>query len=126
MPAQMTGGGGSFLGTPAPAAVGMIRGSLLFNGIRHLIGRGHPAAVGGDDPRGEARSPWGGDASRGDLARQAGLDKIGTDGGGRLAGDDGTRMAGLFDGNPSDDDSDDLSDDDLAASDFDDGGTSDA
>jgi uncharacterized protein len=128
MPAQMGGAGGSFLGTAAAAAVGMIGGSLLFSGIRNLMGGGHPAAFGSHDPAGEPRSPWGGDASGSDLARQAGLDEVG--GGdaraGRFAGDDGTRTASLFDRGSDDDDSDDLSDDDLAANDFGDDGTSEA
>ncbi len=45
-------GGGSFLGTAAAAAVGTIGGSLLFNGIRNLMGGGHPAAFGNyNDPQ---------------------------------------------------------------------------
>jgi hypothetical protein len=128
MPAQMTGGGGSFLGTAAAAAVGMIGGSLLFGGIRNLMGGGHPAAFGSHDPAAEPRSPWGGDASGGDLGRQAGLDEIGGNDprGSRFSGDDGTRTAGLFDRGSEDDDADDRSDDDLAASDFGDDGTSEA
>lgn len=127
MPAQMGGAGGSFLGTAAAAAVGMIGGSLLFSGIRNLMGGGHPAAFGSYDRAGEPRSPWGGDASGSDLARQAGLDEVGGDArAGRLAGDDNMRTAGLIDRDSADDDSDDLTDDDLAANDFGDDGTSEA
>jgi uncharacterized protein len=127
MPAQMGGAGGSFLGTAAAAAVGMIGGSLLFSGIRNLMGGGHPAAFGSYDPAGEPRSPWGGDASGSDLARQAGLDEVGGNDarGGRFAGDDNARTAGLLDSR-SDDDADDLSDEDYAAGDFGDDGTSEA
>ena len=75
-PAQM---GGSFLGTAAAAAAGMIGGSLLMGGIRSAMGQ--PQQHGGqrafDQPAGGA-SPWGGGGGGGgDLARQAGLDDIG-------------------------------------------------
>ncbi len=74
-------GGGSFLGTAAAAAAGMIGGSLLMGGIRSAMG-GHggssPAAGAFDSlsGRGEERSPWSGNAGSGELARDAGLDDI--------------------------------------------------
>jgi hypothetical protein len=75
--------GGSFLGTAAAAAAGVIGGALLLDGIRSLAGhRGEPAAAGNF---GEER-PWG-NAADSDLARQAGIDDIGRS-------DD---RAGLFD-----------------------------
>ena len=70
-------GGGSFLGTAAAAAVGTIGGSLLFNGIRNLMGGGHPAAFGNyNDPLAAAASPWGSDATGSDLARGAGVNDV--------------------------------------------------
>ena len=78
-----TAPGGSFLGTAAAAAAGVIGGSLLMGGIRSMMGGGHGARSrvrsGGRRQRGA--SPWsGGDsAAGGDLSRQAGLDDIGRD-----------------------------------------------
>jgi hypothetical protein len=71
--------GGSFLGTAAAAAAGVIGGSLLMGGIRSALG-GHQAGpfssafdhLGGRDPG----SPWSG-ATGGDLSREAGLNDIG-------------------------------------------------
>lgn len=93
-------GGGSFLGTAAAAAAGMIGGSLLLNGIRSVTGH-QPGAQAGFDPSsagsaGSAASPWE-NTGHGDLGRQAGLDDIG---GGTGGGGDG-RGHGLFD-NPED------------------------
>jgi len=67
--------GGSFLGTAAAAAAGVIGGSLLMGGIRSALG-GHQAGpfssafdhLGGRDPSG---------ATGGDLSREAGLNDIG-------------------------------------------------
>jgi hypothetical protein len=120
MPGPMAGAGGSFLGTAAAAAVGMIGGSLLFNGIRNLMGGGaHPSAFGGLDAAAPSQSPWGGDASGSDLARDAGLSDVGS---GR--GDD-ARTAGLF-GSNGGQDTDDAGYDDVADNDFGDDGTSEA
>jgi hypothetical protein len=113
------GGGGSFLGTAAATAAGVIGGALLMNSIRGMFG-GSPGgqASSAFDPglSGEGRSPWGGgSASGGDLARDAGLNDIGS--GGRSGADTGERHAGLFDtapaddGDDRDDDGDDFSDD---------------
>jgi uncharacterized protein len=121
-PGPMAGAGGSFLGTAAAAAVGMIGGSLLFNGIRGLMAGGHPAAFGSDALTAQSNSPWGNDASGSDLARAAGVDDVGAN---QFAPpDDGVRSAGLFD-TRSDNDPDYLNDD-LAGSDFGGDGTSDA
>jgi hypothetical protein len=77
------GGGGSFLGTAASTAAGMIGGALLLDGIRsmfgHHLGGSAPSAFGNlPDDR---SSPWGantsGSAADSDLARQAGIDHIG-------------------------------------------------
>ena len=85
------GGGGSFLGTAAAAAAGMIGGSLLMNSFRGMTGGGshHSFADGGG--LGGGRTPWGGDQSSGPLAREAGLNDIGS---GR--GDSGGERHGLF------------------------------
>src|SRR5205085_8155998 len=71
--------GGSFLGTAASAAAGVIGGALLLDGIRSMMGHGH-GAFGMADPAfgasGERASPWD-SGGGGDLARQAGIDDIG-------------------------------------------------
>jgi hypothetical protein len=78
-PMQATQQGGSFLGTAAAAALGVIGGSMLFNGLRSMMGGpgGSAFASPYDGPPFEDRqSPWS-DASRSDLAREAGLNDIG-------------------------------------------------
>ncbi len=72
-------GGGSFLGTAAATAVGVIGGSLLFNSVKDLMGGGKEtgtAQAAAGDTSGSQAGPWG-DASSGDLAKQAGLDNVG-------------------------------------------------
>ena len=73
------GGGGSFLGTAAAAAAGVVGGSLLLSSIRGMMGGGHQQAFGDSGALGD-RSPWsaGSDQSGGSLARDAGLDDIGS------------------------------------------------
>ncbi len=114
MPQESYGRGGSFLGTAAAAAAGMIGGGLLLGGIRSMLGgQGHgPFAGTFDQVNPGGRSPWGGSEPGGDLARQAGLDDIGR-GQGRSAGlldsdDRDDRTAGLLDTaeNEAGDDSD--------------------
>jgi len=69
--------GGTFLGTAASAAAGVIGGSLLLDGIRSMFNH----RTGGNDPfaslfsRDEASSRS--DAGDSDLARQAGIEDIG-------------------------------------------------
>jgi uncharacterized protein len=74
------GGGGSFLGTAAAAAAGVVGGSLLLSGIRNMMGGSHQAF--GDTTIIEERgggSPWSGnDQSSGSLARDAGINDIGS------------------------------------------------
>ena len=112
--------GGSFLGTAASAAAGVIGGSLLLDGIRSMMGPGHGSAFGFADPAiGASRepgSPWD-NSGGGDLARQAGTDDIGRDAhtGG---GDSGS---GLFGDTASDDGADAQADQGLT--DIDDSGT---
>jgi hypothetical protein len=119
-------GGGSFLGTAAAAAVGTIGGSLLFSGIRNLMGGGHPAAFGNyNDSLAATALPWGSDTAGSDLARGAGVNDVTTGdlGGTRFAGDDTAPAADSY--NPDDDNNDQLADDDFADSDFGDDGTTD-
>jgi hypothetical protein len=73
--------GGSFLGTAASAAAGAIGGGLLLDGIRSMFG--HRTGAAGSDPFAFAVprddvSPRRGDAADSDLARQAGIDDIGS------------------------------------------------
>jgi hypothetical protein len=84
-PPPEPGRGGSFLGTAAAAAAGMIGGSLLLDSIRGMTGGRsggltNPAAAAGQ----EAGSPWGNAAGGGgdDLGRQLGRDDIGRSGSG--------------------------------------------
>ena len=95
-------GGGSFLGTAAAAAAGVIGGSLLLDSFRSMMGHrgGAQAAF---DPTGGASgaSPWDGGAAGGELSRQAGLDDIGRGNASSDAGGGG--RYGMFDGSPGDD-----------------------
>ncbi|MCK1741206.1 DUF2076 domain-containing protein [Bradyrhizobium sp. 139] len=76
----MGGGGGSFLGTAAAAAAGVVGGSLLLSSIRGMMGGSHQQAFGDTNASGDrGGSPWGGsDQSGGSLARDAGLNDIGS------------------------------------------------
>jgi hypothetical protein len=91
-PEPQGGRGGSFLGTAAAAAAGVIGGSMLMNGIRSMTGGGSGGAHGLTDQANAAGgSPWGGGSAGGglpwgnsggsggggDLARQAGVNDIG-------------------------------------------------
>jgi hypothetical protein len=109
---MMGGGGGSFLGTAAASAAGVIGGSLLLNSIRGMMGGGHQAfggsTVAGD--RAVNSSPWT-DGSNSNLARDAGINDIGSS---RDRTDDSSRGDGLFD-NASNDSRDDL---DMDSDDF--------
>src|SRR6476620_2173963 len=91
----MAGGGGSFLGTAAAAAAGVVGGSLLLNGIRSMMG-GHQQSFADTGAMGDrAASPWS-DQSDSALARDAGIDAIGQ-GGGHGGRADGNSGVGLFD-----------------------------
>lgn len=73
------GGGGSFLGTAAAAAAGVVGGSLLLSSIRGMMGGGSHQAFGDTNALGDRGGPWGGsDQSGGSLARDAGLNDIGS------------------------------------------------
>lgn len=139
--ARPAGGGGSFLGTAAAAAAGAVGGSLLMNSIRGLMGgggeKGQSLAA---NPAG-GTGPWGGssgsDAGKGDLARDAGVNDIGsggsgdqrmTDSGDDRSADDRSGGDGRFDqagyddesGYDDDDDGHEDFDDDFDDGDFDD------
>jgi hypothetical protein len=87
-------GGGSFLGTAAATAAGVIGGSLLFHSISSMMGGGRAEANPSGFGNMEADSPWGGGARDSELAREAGIDDIGR--GGPLGSGNDNR-AGLFD-----------------------------
>src|ERR1043166_8945427 len=111
--------GGSFLGTAAAGAAGVIGGSLLMGGIRSALG-GHQAgpfsgAFDSLQRGGGERTPWGGSAAGSNLSRQAGLDDIGGGGGSGEA-----QRARLFDS--AQDEGEDDSDVDGGGDDMDDGG----
>jgi hypothetical protein len=109
------GGGGSFLGTAAAAAAGMVGGSLLLGSIRSMMGGHHgfgdAAGLNSAGDRSASQAPWS-DQSGSSLARDAGIDSIGSSGGRA----DDTSRAGLFDTASNDDDQDDM---DLDSDDFD-------
>jgi hypothetical protein len=121
--APMGGGGGSFLGTAAAAAAGVVGGGLLMNSIRGMMGGGHQSGFGdsaGLGGGGAGQTPWSSNQSSSDLARDAGINDIGS--GGQRA-DDSSR-AGLFD-QASNDDHTDHDDMDMDSDDFD-GGSGDS
>jgi uncharacterized protein len=114
------GGGGSFLGTAAAAAAGVVGGSMLLGSIRSMMGGGGQQAfgdtAGGHRGSVEDRRP-GGDQSSSDLARDAGINDIGSGGNSRTglfdnnsdnnnSGD--SSRSGFFDNAPNDDDSDNM------------------
>ena len=108
------GGGGSFLGTAAAAAAGMVGGSLLLGSIRSMMGGSHQGfgdAAGLNKGPG-SQTPWS-DQSGSTLARDAGINDVGSSAG---RGDDNSR-AGLFD-TASNDDGDDRDDTDMDSDDF--------
>ena len=118
IPAEPMRPGGSFLGSAAGAAAGMIGGSLLLNSMRGMMG-GHGRSAGAFDPASASAdnpaSPWA-NTEQGELSRQAGVDDIGRGGTGR---DDSGSRQGIFD-TASNDADQDL--DHLDAGDFDDDG----
>src|SRR5215218_3102384 len=111
--------GGSFLGTAAAAAAGMVGGSLLLNSMRGMMGgQGHGAFDQAAASTGNRASPWA-NTEQGELSRQAGVDDIGR--GGTGGGDSGSRQ-GMFDTAASDADLDELEADDFDDDGFDYGG----
>jgi hypothetical protein len=122
-PSPFGGGGGSFLGTAASAAAGVIGGAMLLNGIRSMFGHSAGSSAFGAGAGGG--TPWGGSAANSALAREAGIDHIGGARSGTSAETD--RQAGLLDRSQQDEDQDqdqDQDDDDTdLAGDFDDSDT---
>jgi uncharacterized protein len=133
------GSGGSFLGTAASTAAGVIGGSLLLDGIRSMFGHhlgGNPASAFGD-LGGERASPWAANASGGaadsQLARDAGINHIGDHANDPIANAGNDQSAAADDSIDADDadddtmaDDNDFDDDDFADDDFaDDDGMSD-
>jgi hypothetical protein len=117
-PQAPMGGGGSFLGTAAAAAAGVVGGSLLLGSIRSMMGGSHQSFA-DTAGFGDTRSPWAGDQSGSDLARDAGINDIG---GGGSHGD--SSATGLLD--QASNDAPDQDDMDLDSDDFGhDGGDSD-
>jgi uncharacterized protein len=94
------GGGSSFLGTAAATAAGVVGGGLLMNSIRGMMGGGNHQAFADAGSLGETNRPWG-DQSGSDLARDAGVNDIGSSGG-HGDTDSGSR-AGQFDHASNDD-----------------------
>jgi uncharacterized protein len=80
-PQSPFGGGGSFLGTAAATAAGMVGGSLLLNSIRGMMGGGGSRQAFGDNTvAGErASSPWT-DQSNSPMARDLGVNDVGVAG----------------------------------------------
>ena len=116
-------GGGSFLGTAAATAAGVVGGALLANSFRGMFG-GHGQGQSAFDSSGSSGSPRGGSLSNTDLARDAGVNDIGR--GNRSAALDdqsGSDRAGLFD--TAQNDTDDSGDGDDDNGGFDDSGDSD-
>ena len=107
-PQAPMGGGGSFLGTAAAAAAGVVGGSLLLGSIRSMMGGmggnhqsfGDSAGLGGSG----GSKPWS-DQSNSDLARDAGINDIGSSG--RGSGD--SSRAGLLDSDSGSDSNSDSS-----------------
>lgn len=98
---NQVGSGGSFLGTAAASAAGMIGGAMLMNSISSMFGHRGGGFGGGQAFGGEQQaSPWSDSASNSDLARDAGVNDIG---GGRGGFD---RSAGLLDTDDNDTDVD--------------------
>jgi hypothetical protein len=125
-PQAPLGGGGSFLGTAAAAAAGVVGGGLLMSSIRSMMGGGHQSGFGDSAGLGGGGGgkPWSSDQSSSDLARDAGINDIGS--GGHRADDssrDDSSRAGFFDQASNDDG--DHGDMDMDSDDFDGGGDSD-
>ena len=113
-PQAPMGGGGSFLGTAAAAAAGAVGGSLLLGSIRSMMGGGHHG-FGDANALGATGQTAVTDQSGSSLARDAGINDIGSSGD---HADDSSR-AGLFDSASNDDEHDDM---DMDSDDFGSGG----
>jgi hypothetical protein len=97
-PMAQPSAGGSFLGTAAAAAVGVVGGALLANSIRGMMtgnqggGQAHAAF---EPPGGGGQgTPWGGSGGDGNLGRDLGVNDIGRSSG---SGGGAPRSQGLVD-----------------------------
>ena len=121
---------GSFLGTAAATAAGVVGGALLMNSMRGMFGgqQGNSGSRAFDS--GKTESPWSPSTGDGNLARDAGVNDIGD--GSRAATQNsavqdnvsGSQRAGLFDTAQNDVDDTDFADD--IDDSFDSGGDDDA
>jgi hypothetical protein len=115
-------GGGSFLGTAAATATGVIGGAMLMNGIRGLMGGGgHQQGLSDAASSGGGKSPWDSSASSsGDLARDAGLNDMGKGDMGKGGARSEERQS-FADHASNEHDDDDYDGDDYDSGDFDSG-----
>ena len=110
-PSAFGGGGSSFLGTAAAAAVGVVGGSMLAGSLRSMMGGSSNQQSFGDTAghRGgiEDRRPSS-DQSGGDLAKDAGINDIGSRGSSsqRADSNDSGSRQGFFDQASHEDDND--------------------
>jgi hypothetical protein len=115
--------GGSFLGTAAATAAGVIGGSLMMDSIRSMMGHHGGTAHAAYEPASANHgSPWGGNSISSDdkMARDLGIDDIGRSSG---SGGGAPRSYGAVDNDTSENaGTNDVSDDDAnyAASEQDD------
>ncbi len=102
-PVAQASAGGSFLGTAAATAAGVLGGALLMNTFRDMFGGEKGQTQGAFDRQAGdgAAQPWGSDTRNSDLARDAGLNEVGGNDG-HAAYDEGDRH-GLFDVAQNDD-----------------------
>jgi hypothetical protein len=89
-PGAGLGGGGSFLGTAAATAAGVIGGSMLFNSLGSMFGNHSGSALA--DTSQQHGSPWGNEGG-GNLANEAGANDVGSSGQGAF---DDQQSAGLL------------------------------
>ncbi|MDO8979491.1 MAG: DUF2076 domain-containing protein [Afipia sp.] len=112
------GGGGSFLGTAAATAAGVIGGSMLMNSIRGMMGGGssQQQSLGNTAESGGSKMPSDNSQSSGNLARDAGVNDVGKSGSG-----DGQRQSSYDQAQADTDQDQDQDQDDGDFDDFDDG-----
>jgi len=111
------GGGGSFLGTAAATAAGVIGGSMLMNSIRGMMGGGsQQQSLGNTAESGGSKMPWDNSQSSGNLARDAGVNDVGKSGSG-----DSQRQSSYDQAQADADQDQDQDQDDGDYDDFDDG-----
>lgn len=118
------GSGGSFLGTAASTAAGVIGGAMLLDGIRSMFGHhvgAQPSAFG--DVAGDRASPRNGGAADSQLARDVGIDHVGDHAKDPIQNADNDQTATADDSYDPDADDDDGADEDDFADD--DGSSSD-